>query len=149
MTVTLEAIKEKQSEITQMIAAFEQLPAFPITVPFPKLNSGEKLVSVIISADGSRCEYVILLPQKSNAATWKEQMDWAKSIGGELPDRIEGAMLFALMKDEFVEEAYWTREQHAAYSDYAWCQDFSNGYQLNYTILSKLRARAVRRLVIQ
>jgi hypothetical protein len=44
---------------------------------------------------------------------------------------------------------YWSSTQHAAYSDYAWNQNFFNGNQGNNDTSSKFRARAVRRLVIQ
>jgi hypothetical protein len=152
MTVTLEAIKEKQSEIAKLIAAFEQqppLPTFPMEVPAPDLKTGERHVATLISADGSRRYHLILLPGQAIPMDWKAANEWADGIGGALPDRVESALLFALMKDEFVEEAYWTGEQHAAYSDCAWYQSFSNGSQGSYGLTSKLRARAVRRLVIQ
>jgi hypothetical protein len=134
MTITLEAIKAEQSKIAAMIAAFEQQPAapvFPITVPAPQLNDGEKAVAAFITADGSRRYWLILLPEKAEPADWKTQLAWAESLGGELPDRIEGATLNAVMNDEFEPEPYWTREQHAAYSDYAWAQYFDNGNQSN------------------
>ncbi len=47
----------------------------------------------------------------------------------------------------FNEEAYWSSTQHAAYSDYAWGQDFYYGDQVYYEG-DELRARAVRRLKI-
>lgn len=76
-------------------------------------------------------------------------MDWAKSIGGDLPDRIEQAMLLALMKDQFEETAYWSNQKHASASGFAWFQYFGYGIQNFYdTTLSKLRARAVRRIKI-
>jgi hypothetical protein len=53
------------------------------------------------------------------------------------------------MKDEFEEEWYWTREAHASVSGYAWCQIFNGGPQITSDISIKLRARAVRRLIIQ
>jgi hypothetical protein len=43
---------------------------------------------------------------------------------------------------------YWSSTQHAANSDYAWFQDFHDGYQNSNTTNVKLRARAVRRLAI-
>lgn len=43
---------------------------------------------------------------------------------------------------------YWSSTQHAAYSDFAWCQNFNNGYQNDNTTDTKLRARVVRRLPI-
>ena len=53
------------------------------------------------------------------------------------------------MKDEFEEEWYWTREAHASASGYAWGQSFTSGTQLSNVIRINLRARAVRRLIIQ
>ena len=132
MTITLEAIKAEQTRIAAMIADFEKQPAalaFPISIPFPALAEGEKFVGVIISADGSRKHAVILLPGEADPADWKTQLKWAESIGGELFDRVEGALLFATMKDEFKPEWYWTREQHAAGSGYAWVQGFYHGFQ--------------------
>jgi hypothetical protein len=76
-------------------------------------------------------------------------MDWAKSIGGELPDRCESALLFATMKDEFSPEWYWSRAQHAADSGYAWLQHFGTGSQSYDPKSYEGRARAVRRLEIQ
>lgn len=43
---------------------------------------------------------------------------------------------------------YWTSTQHAANSDFAWCQDFYGGGQSISTTNDRLRARAVRRLPI-
>lgn len=152
MTITLEAIKAEQTRIAAMIAEFEKQPAalaFPISIQFPTLAEGEKFVGVIISADGSRKHAVILLPGEADPADWKKQLKWAESIGGELPGRVESALLFAAMKNEFKEEWYWTREQHAAYSDYAWLQGFAYGSQYDYDTDGKFRARAVRRLAIQ
>lgn len=90
--------------------------------------------------------HVILLPGDSDDATWQEQMDWAKSIGGDLPNRIEQAMLWGNFRDQFEEDWYWSNEQHASDSAYAWCQTFNYGAQSNYHKLNELRARAVRRV---
>ena len=149
MNITLEAIKSEQSKIAAMIAAFEQQPSYPITIPFPTLNEGEKFIGVIVSADGSKRHALILLPGMRVGINWDDSMAWAKSIGGELPDRCESALLFATMKDEFSPEWYWTREQHAADSGYAWSQLFINGGQDDYHKSYEGHARAVRRLEIQ
>jgi hypothetical protein len=150
-TITLESIKAEHAKVAEMIAIFEAKTkaeaAFPITVSFPDLNPGELWLGTLIT--GSTKHHVILLPGDSERASWQEQMDWAKSIGGDLPNRIEQAMLFAEMKDQFQEEAYWSNTQHASYSDYAWYQDFYDGYQINTSTSYELRARAVRRLIIQ
>ena len=112
------------------------------------IGETERYVGTIISADGSRAHHLILLPGDNDDADWQTQMDWAKSIGGELPDRVESALLFASMKDEFKADWYWTREQHAALSIYAWMQLFNFGTQYGYRKGISYRARAVRRLAI-
>jgi hypothetical protein len=149
MTITLDVIKTEQTRLAEMIAAFEKQPMFPIEVSFPHLNDGELYVGAIISACGTKRHHVILLPGDSDSANWKAQMDWANSIGGDLPDRVEQALLFAVMKDQFQAAAYWSREEHASDSDYAWFQHFGSGSQGCSHEDSKLRARAVRRLVIE
>ena len=121
----------------------------PCSISIPFLNEGECWIGTIISTDGSKREHIILLPGEIDSANWKEARAWAASIGGEVPDRCEGALLFATMKDEFKPEWYWTREQHIAYSGFAWSQYFDNGYQYSsYGKDYELRARAVRRVFL-
>lgn len=94
---------------------------------------------------GKKMEHIYLLPGDNDAASWQEQMDWAKSIGGDLPNRVEQAMLYAHMKDQFKEAAYWSNEKHASVSVFAWYQLFTDGCQGGFSTSSELRARAVRR----
>ena len=148
MTITLELIKSTQDRLTKMIADFERQPSFPVGVVFPELNEGEKAVGCIISADGTRKEWVILLPGEFQG-NWQAATDWAKSIGGELFDRVEGALLFQTMKIEFKEEWYWTRELHGDAWAWAWVQGFNYGIQYYGRKNYDYRARAVRRLIIQ
>ena len=122
---------------------------FPMTVACPVLKKGERYVGVIISADGTMRHHIILLPGEVENGTWKDSMAWAESIGGELFDRCEGALLFATLKDEFKAEWYWTREQYASDGAYAWTQGFGTGCQGTSRKDRQLRARAVRRLVIE
>jgi hypothetical protein len=50
----------------------------------------------------------------------------------------------------FEASLYWSSTQHAATSDSAWCQNFDDGDQSDFSKSDELRARAVRReLVIQ
>ena len=58
-------------------------------------------------------------------------------------------MLYAHMKDQFKEEAYWSNEKCVSAPGYAWYQYFYSGYQHNLSTICELRARAVRRLEIQ
>ncbi len=148
MTIlTLESIKAEHAKIEEMIANFEAQAkiesAFPASVPAPKPNAGELWLGAVIT--GKKMEHIYLLPGDNAGATWQEQMDWAKSVGGDLPTRVEQAMLFANLKDQFKEAAYWSNEKHVSASDYAWCQDFYDGHQYYYNTGDKLRARAVRR----
>lgn len=115
----------------------------------PELKEGEIYVGAIIGADGYG-HHVILLPEHpKERMTWQEAMDWSKSVGGDLPSRIEQALLFYQKKDEFSEGWYWSNAQHAAYSSYAWYQGFNGGNQCSYHKDYTLHARAVRRVPFQ
>lgn len=87
---------------------------------------------------------VLLADKPSKPLKWVAAMEWAKGIGADLPNRVEGALLFANLRDSFEKEWHWTNEQ---YSDAgcAWCQYFYGG---NQDITDKSygrRVRAVRR----
>ena len=110
----------------------------------PKLAEGETYVGCIGDAAGN-LYHVILLPGDNNDATHEAQIEWAKSIGGDLPSRIEQAMLWANHRDQFKKDWYWSNEIHHAESGWAWCQIFS-GTQIGYRKDGDLRARAVRRV---
>lgn len=113
----------------------------------PQLNEGDIYAGAIINPDGTG-HHIILLDGDNDDADWQAQMDWAKSIGGDLPDRVEQAMLFKHLKDRFQPEWYWSNTQHASYSDCAWYQDFNNGYQSYGHKSYGVRGRAVRRVAI-
>lgn len=136
MEITIDKIKEEHAKVAQMIATFEAnqkiASAYPITLNLPQLNAGEKYVGAIISADGTKRDHIILLPETKVDINWKDAMAWAKSIGGDLPNRCESALLFATMKDQFEPQWHWTNELHADYSDCAWMQLFNYGDQTNH-----------------
>ncbi len=113
----------------------------------PELNIGEIYAGAIINPDGTG-NHIILLTGDKDDGNWDDAMEWAKSLGGDLPNRVESALLFNQSKDQFKPEWYWTNEQHASSSSYAWYQDFDNGSQFNTSKRDELRARAVRRLAI-
>ena len=118
----------------------------PLTIIPPPLNEGERWAGIVTTEKG--LHHIILLPGDQDEATWKKQLAWAKKAGGDLPDRVELATLRRTLPDEFKSDAYWSNEQHAANSDYAWYQDFGDGFQYYGLIDSKLRARSVRRVLI-
>lgn len=117
------------------------------TITPPELATGERYVGATVDPEGN-LTHVILLPGEKKA-TWKSALKWAASIGGDLPTRLEQSLLYAYAKDAFEPDYYWSNTQHASDSDYAWYQSFGYGYQLSHHTLYELRARAVRRLVIQ
>lgn len=110
----------------------------------PPLGDGEVYIGAIGNQSGD-VDHIVLLPGDNDDATWQEQMDWAKSIGGDLPNRIEQALLFANARDQFKSDWYWSNEQHG--SGWAWCQYFYDGTQGGDQQSHKLRARAVRRFI--
>lgn len=113
----------------------------------PKLNEGEIYAGAIINPDGTG-HHIILLAGDNDNADWQTQMDWAKSIGGDLPNRVEQALLYAHLKDRFQEDWYWSNTQHQD-TRFAWYQDFDDGYQYDAYTGNTLRARAVRRITIE
>ncbi len=150
MEITLEKIESEQTKLSQLIEKFKEQEklrsAFPLTIEHPVLNEGERFVGVIVSADCTKRHAIILLPGQIEDANWEKAKKWAKSIGGELPDRVESALLFSTMKDEFSENYYLTRDAYG--SSYAWFQLFYYGSQDYYNVDYYYRARAVRRLAI-
>ena len=118
-----------------------------MNINLPELSEGETYVGCIGDALGN-LHHVILLPGDSDEATWKAKMEWAKSIGGDLPTRIEQAMLWANHRNKLKKYWYWSNEIHHAESGRAWCQCFSYGTQSTTYRLDGIRARAVRRLPI-
>ena len=117
-----------------------------MNINLPELAEGETYVGCIGDALGN-LHHVILLPG-DNDDTHEAQLEWAKSIGGDLPTRIEQAMLWANHRDQFKKDLYWSNEIHHAESGWAWCQHFYGGGQYGDIRVNELRARAVRRVPI-
>ena len=116
-----------------------------MNINLPELSEGEIYVGAIGDAAGN-LYHVILLPGDNNDATHEAQLEWAKSIGGDLPTRIEQAMLWASHRDQFQKDFYWSNEIRHAESGWAWTQNFTNGHQYVTHKSHEFRARAVRRV---
>lgn len=102
-----------------------------------------------LSIEDNKSVALILLPASIEDVTWDKAVEWAKEQGGELPSRIDALVLFKNAKDQFKEAAYWTGEQPAGTSDYAWYQYFYDGNQNYWHRGSAYHARAVRRIPLQ
>jgi hypothetical protein len=113
----------------------------------PELKEGEYYAGAIINPDGTG-HHLILLPDDHDDTTWDKAMEWAKEQGGDLPNRVESALLFNQSKDQFKQEWYWTNEQYSAVSGCAGYQNFYDGGQSRVSKDNEFRARAVRRLPI-
>ena len=150
--VTLESIKTELDRLNQMVSEMETKKLFERIVNQPAqtftLAPGEHDAGIIIGKNGEPSYRLILLPGEQEKIQWQDAMDWAKSIGGELPNRREQSLLIANLKDLFEPEWYWSSEVHESDSDYAFIQYFNDGNQYCYYEDHEYRARAVRRLVI-
>jgi hypothetical protein len=155
-TITLDDIKAQHAKVAEMITAFEKQQE-PSALFFPEvtinLAAGEHYAGIVLGKDGEPSYHLVLLPGQADDITWDKAMEWAGKQGGEyvasLPTRREQALLYANLKEEFEERAYWSCEAHESESGWAWYQGFDYGYQLISTRCNDLRARAVRRLVIE
>ena len=150
-TVTLDAIKAEQSKLAQMIAAFEASAKNATQIHLPealiKLAEDEHYAGIITGKDGDASYHLILLPGDAEDINFADATAWAKGQGGELPTRREQSLLFANCKDQFDERSYWSSEEYSAGG--AWYQSFISVIQGSLPKFSELRARAVRRLIIE
>ena len=103
---------------------------------------GGTFVGVITLPDGKHYAVVKLEAKPDKRLTWKKAMEWAKEVGGRLPSRPIAALLFAVAKDLFEPDWYWTDEAEG--KSYAWYCDFYNGYQSIHGQSSEGCAVAVR-----
>lgn len=117
------------------------------TLARPALEKGEEYIGAIIGADG-KGHHIILLPG-DELGTHADMLAWAKKQGGDLPDRVEQALLFRDHRSKFQRDWYWSGKQLAGDESYAWCQLFTDGYQDWNHVSDLCRARAVRRVPIQ
>ena len=118
----------------------------------PPIADGETYIGAIGDKSGN-LYHLVLLAGDNDRAPQQAQIEWAKSVGGELPNKLEAMMLFCHAKDQFKPDAYWTGETLIDPDDeeddgWAWYQYFYDGYQYDYRKHGQLRARAVRRLPI-
>lgn len=142
---------------TQAVALIERLLAPPAAAA-PDINATPPPIPItsvrgdryagIAFIDGKPHHHLFLLSAKpSSKLNHKGALAWAASIGGELPERFEAALLYANLKDEFeTSDYYWTATQSS--EAYAWLQHFLDGHQGYIGEGGEFFARAVRRLEI-
>lgn len=122
-----------------------------ISSRFPDIDlaDGELYAGLSRDHDTGAWHHLVLLPQESPDVNWQGAIDWAKSVGGELPTRFEAALLYANLRDKVDDNHwYWTATQYAGTDGYAWVQSFFNGTQYGNPKGTHDRARAVRRVPV-
>lgn len=108
-----------------------------------------------LGRDGAPDYHLIVGPEHDGEIRWIDANTWAAALNVEghrdfsLPFRVEQQALYDRVAKIFQRDWYWSCEQHASGSSYAWAQTFDYGGQDGWTKDYQLRARAVRRLVIQ
>jgi hypothetical protein len=114
----------------------------------PELNEGEIYAGLSRDPDTGAWHHLVLLPDLPDKdLAWQEAIDWAKSVGGELPTRWESALLYANARDH-IDDSYWhwISTPFAGDERYAWSQLFGYGNQgYDHKDYAGL-ARAVRRV---
>lgn len=116
----------------------------------PPLADGEIYGGAIIDHTG-RGHHFIWLPGDSDRASWVDQMEWAKSIGGDLPSRTELLLACEKYSDQFQKTGYWSNmpaDDPPFVVDSYWYQIFPGGYQTGLRHHNEIRARAVRRVPV-
>jgi hypothetical protein len=149
--VTLEAVQAKQSELAAMIEQLQQQAAKRTLLVVPEaeieLQAGEHYAGTVLDENGHVKHHVVLMAAKPDGRlTWQGAMDWAASVGGELPSRQEQALLYANCKSQFEAEWYWSNQQHETNGSSAWHCNFGNGNQTSNHESFEGCARAVRRV---
>ena len=131
----LQKIKELQDQIDALKAEAQVAESF----------NWDK-APVICEINGYRW---LLGPEADEELSWKDAIEWCKSVGGELPPR--DILLQCYMNEDikpvFQEYWHWSSTEFSATG--AWGQSFTSGYQHNANFKANYGyVRAVRKVLI-
>lgn len=98
----------------------------------------------LTTTEGSAQEVIVLLPDRCTGLNWEEAKEWAASVGGSLPTRIEAALLFANAMDHLHVDRYWTSQDLGA--SWAWSCDLRDCTMSVVEVMSLASAVAIRRI---
>jgi len=115
----------------------------------PELKNGETWAGVIFGKNGELDYHLVHISNSSENMPWQEAMDYAKKCGGEAPSLRDLALLRTNAREKFSDVAYWSCEQSAYDSDFAWFQFFNNGHQYTWLKVISYRGCVVRRIPIR
>lgn len=96
------------------------------------LEKGGVYVCGILDDSGQFLEHTIIIAfSDDKRASHADILEWAESIGSDLPTCIETAVMFAKLRDRFKRDAYWTKDICDWNTDYA-CYHYFNGGSQGY-----------------
>lgn len=116
----------------------------------PASKNGEIEVGVTIHK-GKPARLILLtsLIDGIEPASWSDVQAFAKKHNASTPSRIDGLVLWQRAAKKFRSDLpYWTGEESAGCSGYAWYQWFDNGCQGCWRKDGKFRACLVRRVPV-
>ena len=147
--ITLQDIKATQDRLATMIAEFEASTRALLVLPEAQIEigPGERYAGAILDDDGSIAHHVVLLLGERESINHGDAVSWAAEVGGALPTRREQSLLYANLKGAFAAAWYWSCETHETNGEFAWFQNFLDGYQNDFHKSYEGRAVAVRRLI--
>jgi hypothetical protein len=105
-------------------------------------------VGITCDKQGKPYAPILLKDKPAKLLDWEGAKQWAESLGegAQLPNRVESALLFANLQEQFDKAWHWTSEQYSRNT--AWYQGFDGGNQHYYGKAYEGRARAVRRFAL-
>ena len=105
------------TEATTSTAAATTINTAAITI---HLQPGERYAGPVLDADGNVKHHMVLLPnQPETRLNWSDAKAWATSVGGQLPDRQEQALLYANCKPHLQPKWHWSSEEDEDDASYA------------------------------
>jgi len=147
--------KYSSAQIALFFDAFKSVVP-PLGEYFP--GQGGILHGLMLGQDGKPDYFLISVEKKRHHAggTFAELQQYAKALAIDghkdfvMPTRKEMRVQCANAKPgQFEDARYWSGEQYADASGYAWFQGFGDGYQLNWPEGDECRGCAVRRAPIR
>lgn len=149
-TITLETIQARQDELVAMIAAYNAAKT-AITIPAAtiELQPGERYAGLVLNDDGTPSHHLVLMAARPDKQMrWEGAMGWAAKKGGALPTRREMLLIHAHCLAHVESDWYWSNERLGCDHSDAWSCHFGTGNLDNSHKHSKLRAIAVRHILI-
>lgn len=147
-------------EVREYLGELQRIEALTAGLNVPAIGAewpeqGGVYAGALLGTKGAADYLLIVGPEYEDFLTWKDARAWAAKIdvGAHrdfvLFDRHDGLALFDRVRSLFQSAWYWTNEQLAGDSDYAWYQHFYDGIQRYADKDDDYSARAVRRVPIQ